>query len=311
MLRILITVSLLMTAFFAGIGVLLFRQWGWSEYASDESYVAYVQFTDNDPQFFIVSIDGKENLRLGGNNDLITALDCSPNGRTLAVLTDTAHMYVLKQAGLDYMLDIPRDYPDYHNLSVANDGKVVLYQSWQADVFVNVNGFRKFLLPQRNISYAYVRVTSDGRTLYYDDKQPYPHIQMASLSALQPAFSIEDNYAGNAEWLASEKLFVYTHIVNVRSYQRMLVDISHQQQVLLTWSDINTNILSPDGTKLVFSFWLGADIYLANSLINHQFLHSYINDDSDYMPLTHNQDVQSYPLCFLTFRPQMLIADKQ
>ncbi|MEP7293920.1 MAG: hypothetical protein ABI835_19185, partial [Chloroflexota bacterium] len=96
MLRLLAPLSLgILTGFFV-IGALIFRAWGWSEYASDELYLAYTLLTPEQPypRILMNTADSHEQSQLTWNNGTIIALACSPDGHSLAFLTDTAHLYV-------------------------------------------------------------------------------------------------------------------------------------------------------------------------------------------------------------------------
>ncbi|MFN8562960.1 MAG: hypothetical protein U0703_15415 [Anaerolineae bacterium] len=125
MLRFSITVSLLLMSGFTLVGGLLFHQWGWSEYASDALYIVYYQIKPAPFPFFIVNTDGgSDPAQLVATDATLTGLDCSPDGRTLAFVTDSARLYVVNQAGA--LCDRALDHA-YPSLSVANNGTVALF----------------------------------------------------------------------------------------------------------------------------------------------------------------------------------------
>src|SRR3954464_3937366 len=145
MLRLLIAVSLPLLIVFTGIGLLLSRQWGWSEYASDALYVVYYTGSQGGIRYFIVNADGHgDSAPLTWNEETITALGCSPDGRTFAIFTHARHLYVLTSAGLAYDKQTTRPYDD---VRVQNDQTVSLYLedsygiSLNADKFANLYSF--------------------------------------------------------------------------------------------------------------------------------------------------------------------------
>lgn len=299
MLRFLLLTSVVLSAVFTVIGALLSREWGWSEYASDELYVVYIQGENG---YFIINTDGSgENVRLAWNNSLITALDCSPDGRRLAFLTNDARLHVLTYRGVDYERDILFD---YRNINVANNGRVALSKHLQDDLIIDATQIFSLQVSKINAIYSSVRISSEGLALYAGDHQNNPGIHLVSLMNLDTISLTQDHFDGNEEWLAPERLFIYTHVVSLNSYQRILFDVNRRKGLLLTWNNISENIFSPDGTKLAFSYYYEdiQQVYLANAFSSHYFA----GHDDYYKPLTHN-DVDSTSICFLTFRPEMLI----
>ena len=135
-LRLLLRISLYLLIVFTLIGVLISREWGWNEYASDELYLVYSQITD-DLHYSIINTDGGENgEELTWQEGTITALDCSPDGRTLAVLIESAHIEPSQDfpggmpnhvliATQSTFSDIPL-YWHFDGVQVANNGIVAL-----------------------------------------------------------------------------------------------------------------------------------------------------------------------------------------
>ena len=123
MLRFLISISLCLLIVFTGIGALLSRQWGWSEYASSELYLAY-QDVSQPASFFLTDANGSDQQwKLSSKAGTLAALNCSPDGRTLAFLTASGHLYVVSQAGLLYDRVLGQG---YDAIAASNDCKVDL-----------------------------------------------------------------------------------------------------------------------------------------------------------------------------------------
>ncbi|MBI1255997.1 MAG: hypothetical protein GC204_00870 [Chloroflexi bacterium] len=126
MLRFWVMVSLLLTTVFTGIGLLVSRAWGWSEYASDELYLVYSYLDYHyDIQYFIVNADGSDTpKKLTWNDGFILRMGCSPDGKTFAFATKAHHLYVLTNSGLSYDRSESRAFGD---MDVMNDQSVGLY----------------------------------------------------------------------------------------------------------------------------------------------------------------------------------------
>src|SRR5215213_348017 len=104
MLRFMLGVSLSLLIVLTGIGLVLAHPWGWSEYTSDTLYVVYAQMTDGVPSpFFLSSIDGShQQWQLMAQVGTLKTVSCSPDGRTLAYLTESGHLHVVNRAGEVY-----------------------------------------------------------------------------------------------------------------------------------------------------------------------------------------------------------------
>jgi hypothetical protein len=244
MLRGLIAWVLRLTACFALIGVLLSHEWGWSEYASDELYVVFFNHPTlrEVPQYYIVDTDGSsEGERLTWDSTVITAFDCSPDGRALAFLTDLAHLYVITSNGLLNHRIVDEVYID---LEIANNQTVELYQRFKPS--------------------------------FYGD------------------------------WLSSEQIFTYTRSPVSALNQSIQSGryLGDTQTGLSVWMNDAWGVeapLSPDGTKTAYAMnnaYEEADqIYIVDFLRNKIVIQ-----------LTHEPNPSGQPLCFLAFRPDLLIA---
>ncbi|MEO8392206.1 MAG: hypothetical protein ABI700_04360 [Chloroflexota bacterium] len=305
MLRFWITVSLLLTIIFTGIGLLLSRQWGWSEYASDELYVVYSALVDSDKLYFIVNANGSSKSEtLKSTQGTITAVNCSPDGRTLAFLTDAMHLYVVTSTGLIYDKLINRIYA---NLTVANNGTVVYFQN--TDAFrVDANHAEQLVLPGGDYPrgstsyYDYVGVSSQRFELW---SSPPDGVQVVS-----PTGQILSTiFHANVEQLwTSERIFTYffyptTFSGDALNSGRYLFDTSTEHAFRL--SELTPfSLFSPDGT-----------LEATAGVVDGQQVHDQIVVVDPFKPigsgrqLTHDLDTTFALVCFLTFRPQMLLAD--
>ncbi|MFN8448104.1 MAG: hypothetical protein U0521_05825 [Anaerolineae bacterium] len=60
MLRLIVPITICLSAGFILLGGMIARQWGWDEYASDDLYVIYAQTINTARRYFIVSDSGGE-----------------------------------------------------------------------------------------------------------------------------------------------------------------------------------------------------------------------------------------------------------
>jgi hypothetical protein len=292
MLRFWITVSLLVTVVFTGIGLVVSREWGWSEYASDELYVVYVyvngdQTPSTQRSYFLVNTDGEHTSEaLTWRGGVIQYLNCSANGRVLALWTNTNHLATLTEAGIlyDYLLD--GDTP----FIVANDGTV----SWTG-VRVNAEGVSTFPVPTTSpqhpdpVVYDGAANSPSGVTLWSTDTGMEVHSANGTVTTVFPGFF-------NPRLLASGQI-----IDANGDYSRYLLEPVRGSQIEIPVGQLGS-FFSPDGTKVA----LIADdpaIYISEIFVADAFTYQHIRQ------LTHWSGSGSWPLCFLTFRPQMLIAD--
>src|SRR5262249_32534535 len=113
--------------------------WGWPEYASDALYVVSSYYSAmHYPKYSVTNADGRSNPELLSSNDgFITDLGCSPDGHTLAYLTDTQHLYVVAQGGISYEKQLDQL---YDTMEVMNNQTTVLsYDDYLYTLVVNAN----------------------------------------------------------------------------------------------------------------------------------------------------------------------------
>lgn len=296
MLRFSITVSLLLMSGFTLVGGLLFHQWGWSEYASDALYIVYYQIKPAPFPFFIVNTDGgSDPAQLVATDATLTGLDCSPDGRTLAFVTDSARLYVVNQAGALYDRALDHAYP---SLSVANNGTVALFNLGAApsdyDVLLVDAAHALPLTPPDRRQYISVEPSSPG-TLLWHRTNAYG-LEVTSLTdAVIGSFS-EVIFP---KWLASEQVMTFGDIAS-SPQTRVLVDTGAQKSVRLS-SAILSGVFSPDGTKRTVN-------RVEPGTVTVQIVITDPFTDDHPRQLTHNSRGIYSPVCFLTFRPEMLIA---
>lgn len=299
MLRFSITFSLCLLTIFSVIGTLIFHPWGWSEYASDALYVIYYQMKPAPYPFFIVNTDGRsEPSELREENAALTSLDCSSDGRTLAYVTDTAHLYVANQDGILYDRELDQSYT---TLSVANNGMVALFRrgGFQQDnsvLLVDSTRALSFLAPDNHL-YVSVEVSSLGSMLWH--RVNYFGLEVTSLN--DETFSTFPLVVF-PKWLASEQLMTFGDVASTPQ-QRVLVDTLAQKSVRLT-STILSGVFSPDGTQRTVN-------RVEPGTVTTQIVLTDPFSDDHVQQLTHNSGGIYSPVCFLTFRPDMLIQAAQ
>lgn len=275
---------------FTLVGLLISREWGWSEYASDELYVVYHQGAQRPTPFFLVNADGSgETWALTTNNEIIVNLDCSPDGRTLAFVTDLPHLYVINQTGIIFDRTLDRVYKDV-SFQVANNGLV----TYQGELFVDANDSHPLIAPH-GYEGTSATISSWGFFLW---KYANGGIEAVN-SAGDTVIFVRYGYA--PRWLASEKLFVFSSPYGMPRSRQLLADAMTQQMVLLP-PNTPDGIFSPDGTKRVVR---GVD--RANGYEDILLIDAFSNDVTQQ--LSHNDNYYYAPDCFLTFRPEMLIDD--
>lgn len=297
MFRILGFLSLRLLIVFGGVGLLVSHAWGWSEYASPELYVVYFQLARSGNSYFIVGVnDDSTSERITAPDDAIRAVDCSPDGRIFTVLTMSNHLYVIDSNGLrsDTM-----EAGDYTTVDVANNGAVALFQ---ADIGRLIFDSQPVNLRQDLSGHALDRVdiTSQGLMLWNRD---FRDIRILALANGEAVGGIDNGYSG--EWLASEHMYTFASVVLtvdgiITSGGQYIADLASQRVVRIGGWTMSRPI-SPDGTRVAAAIG-GSDYPLAQIVVYDLFT----NDHR--VRLTHDATVASQPICFLTFRPQMLIA---
>ncbi len=299
MLRLFTTVAPLLTLMFTGMGLLIARGWGWSEYASPDLYVVYYQGAGAAKLFFIVNADGaQEGKSLALSGDSIRTLDCSPDGRTLALVTNGAHLMVLNQAGVVYDRALDQTYDDAR---VANNGSVALSQLHaKGDKQIVEPGGDHWLGTPADDAFDAPELASSGAALWtsfwtsgsgYGVKATSPD---GAVTMFLPRFSAP-------AWFASEQTFS-AFDYSAEPYREYLIDLNTHDVYRLPATSF---VLSPDGTQAVD--WVSYNHGENTKITTQLFIYDFMARNPAQLPLTHYVDVSSYPLCFLSFRPAMLI----
>src|SRR5664279_2822140 len=201
MLRFLGLFALRLLAALAVVCVLIAHQWGWSEYASPELYVVYYQFTNGQIQYYIANADGSSpGVKLSWQGGGISKLDCSPDGRTFAFLTDTRHLYQMTSAGIVY--DSAEDQM-YTTVNVADDGTTALFDPAAGKLLVNARGIDLSEPNQSNHDLDRIDISAQGLLLWTRD---FNDIQVVSLATGQVVPYVSHGYSG--QWFASGQIFV-------------------------------------------------------------------------------------------------------
>nr|AUN37650.1 hypothetical protein [uncultured bacterium] len=296
MLRVLITAALVLMVVFTGIGLATSKAWGWSEYASDALYVVYAPVINNERVQFFVNLDtGVEQQLVWNDKALHKVISCSPNGRTLAFLTDSSHLYVMTREGILY--ERPID-PGYLLERVSDNGMVALMRNDGAALRVTAAQADSSAPAQSDERYNHYEVSTQGLELWTSSVNG---VQLKSPNGAL-LLSLPNTYMGR--WLAPESFFAVTYLsgpgssLNTSSGQ-YLIDIPTRNWVRLSNSPYLFAI-SPDGEK-VAAYDVAADAspYRDQMVIPKLLALSSVK--------THAPPAIDWPTCFLTFRPQMLI----
>ena len=280
---------------FTGVGLTTSREWGWPEYASDELYVVYYTREWNDNlDFHMVNINGSgESKILTWNREAVTQIDCSPDGRTLAILTGTAHLHVTSSVAEMYDRAVDKS---YKRLSVANNGQVTLYQDVWPESAMIMNATSEASLPGQD--YQDIEVSSLGYTLWAFEPRGF---QITSPDGKSAIYS-RTAYGGY--WLSSEQSFTFFDSSITTAFTPYLMDIRTRAIAQLDERSNYPVSVSPDGTIAVAAADMNNSddfqVIVVDAISNHLI-----------RQLTHGVGVSSFPLCFFTFRPQMFIAENQ
>jgi len=293
MLRFLTALSLGLALVFTGIGLMLSRQWGWSEYASNQLYVIYGQLNNATVSpFFEVNAAGNSDPEpLMVRDGTLMALNCSPDGRTLAFLTVSGNLTVINQSGVIYNRALGQG---YDALTTANNGTVAVTQKVYGIVRVISPNGSSLPAPPDHIAYDPIKITSAGDTLW-------SHTAQGGIKLLAPSGETTLTVAPSASspvWLAGEQMFTFANANGSVDSTGGMVDSARQLVVPLHHSIIPNGLLSPDASVEVVRYVEGGS--------SHEQL--YLVDPLTSQPkqqLTHDENFH-IPICFLTFRPHML-----
>ncbi|MBI1255998.1 MAG: hypothetical protein GC204_00875 [Chloroflexi bacterium] len=303
MLRFWVMVSLLATALFAGIGLAVSKAWGWSEYASDELYVVYSSGIRDPRDYSIVRVnpdDLEAREQLIWHDAKIMSLACSPDGRTLGFLTDGAQVVVMTSAGIR---SEQREDETYSSLSITDNGTVVLFNAETGDLRIDATNINLSDL-QHSSTGDKVKLSSQGLTLWTGFSEG---VYIFSLDTREVVMSLP--LARMGSWLAFGDIFAFEYPKSKQLSSLgllpglYLADVTSQKIVRLNDSLVVPPI-SPDGMGANAGLMLDGLQQKEQALISNP-LNQQINGDI----LAWGVDMSNSPLCFLTFRPEMLLAD--
>lgn len=296
MLRFLALLTLRAALCLALLGVLIVRAWGWSEYASPQLYVVYYQLLNNRNAYFLVDANGErpgEALVLpdGGR----ATLDCSPDGRTLAVLTEN-QLVVMNAAGVVQQTPVDQTYT---TVNVADDGTVALLDAPAG--WVRVNDAEITLTAEDAEKYPLDRVdVAVGGLILWN--QHFSRIDVVTPDRQQVLASVPRGNSGT--WLPSSQIFTFYNLETDRDGAatgggQYVMDIEHYRTVKVGgW--VVSRPLSPDGRQVA-----AALVPKGSSLV--QVMVYDLFTDANRRQLTF-EPVASQPICFLAFRPEALLS---
>nr|AUN37651.1 hypothetical protein [uncultured bacterium] len=301
MLRVWMRAGLVLMALFTGIGLVVSKAWGWSEYASDDLYVVYASYMGITSYFSVKVNDAPdEGALLTWDKAEITALDCSPDGRRLAILTDTGHVGIVTAAGM--VENTPED-QGYDQVSVANDGTVALFNMETGDLRIGTTTMN-LPVPAQQISDNFIDMASQGFALW---EKGVDDTELLSLASGEVVLSLP--FTGGGQWLASENIFAFNYGLfsdedaGKPSGWYLADAATHETVRINEWSI--SSPFSPDGTKT-------ANVVILDGLQQREQIGVFgafaPHDFAQARVLTSNPDISHFPLCFLTFRPQRLIG---
>jgi hypothetical protein len=255
-------------------------------------YVVYYQAKPQPPYpFFMVDTNGSDQQwTLAAKTGTLTDLNCSPDGRTLAFLADWTHLYVVNQTGLLYDRALNQAYTA---LNVANDGTVVSFNSGENALLIDARRALTLTAPDDN-RYGLVIPSSPGALLWH--RANYFGLEVASQDgSVIASFPL----VIFPKWLASEQLMTFGDIASIPA-QRVVVDTTRQSSVRLSGGLLN-GVFSPDGTQRTLNaFEAGTS--------NVQIVVADPFSDEHTRQLTHTPGSIYEPVCFLTFRPALLMV---
>lgn len=299
MLRLLLPILFCLSAGLTLTSGLIAHEWGWDEYASDDLYVIYAQTVNTARLYFIVDAAGGDSGKLLTLDDgTIVDLDCSPDGRLLAFFTDTARLFVVDEQGIAYDKAIDPIYVTFTpGLNIANDGTVAFSERGTPGLLVDAQHVEPLAPPQADRDYWGAQISSRDRMIWYagmpDGTQVYAPSSGQLIHAIRGTVS--------QGWLGSEQVFAYTYPTQTSS-GTFLMDADRQAVVHLTDRRFAVTF-SPDGRRA--ADWVVADTLIAYAQV---IVFDPLSPDAAVTQVTHEQNVSSLPICFLAFRPTMLLA---
>lgn len=288
MLRFLLLVSVCLSALFTLVGAALSREWGWNEYASDELYLIYSRrYSASAPAFFLVNTrDGSPEEQLTWGDADIFAFHCSPDGRLAAFISGDGQLYVTDESGIIYSKPVDL----YDRLTVSNNGTVAFTKIYGSAFFIDQSLEQP--VPASNAGFDDgLAISSSGYSLAFDIDRG---MRMVAPSGSQIRF-VPGAFSG--DWLATENIVIFNTLAR-RFSGHYFMDLATQRAVEFIPLD-SIWALSPDATKRAFN--------RRDEAGNSQTFIAELASSETARQLTHNDQTSSLPMCFLTFRPEMLI----
>ncbi len=280
----------------ACLGLLIARAWGWSEYASPDLYLIYYQLANPSVHYFVVNADGSDSgdlLRWDGSP--ITKLDCSPDGRRFAFLTNDGQLIALDRGGIVSQQPVA---PSYSTVNVADDGSLALYDPASGKLWVNDTEIDLSTPDRPGHPFDRIDIASHSEILW---TQNFSDIALVSLATGVVTPAVPHGYSG--QWLASGQMIVFADQVTdsegIGLYGgQYLIDLPSQRVIRIGDWTLSSPI-SPDGTKVAAASPITSLNHVAQAVVYGLF------DNSYHQLLTHDPKTASQPVCFLTFRPEL------
>lgn len=302
MLRYLMLAALRFCALVTLVGVLVSRAWGWNEYTSPELFVVYYQIVNARNQYALVSVDrADDDVKLRWNDSPIAKVDCSPDGRTFAFMTDDAHLYVMTRDGLLYERAEDRLYT---TVNVANDGTTALFDPATGWLVIDTNGIDLSARNSEIYPLDRVDISSQGLVLW---NRHFEEIEVFAPPAGEVVSYIPRGHSG--VWLAAGQMFTFYDLITDRDGLAIgggqyVMDVAAQKLVRIGGWTV-TRPLSPDGMKVAAALPTRGSNNLVQVVVYDLFT------NQNRRQLTHAPDTASQPICFLTFRPERLTASTE
>ncbi len=299
MLRLLALFALVLLIALFGFGWVIARPWGWNEYASPALYVVYYQVGGQHNPYFIVNADGDVSSQsLASAEGSFVQVDCSPDGRSFAALTDTGHVYVARSDGSSDERSIN---PIFTTVSVADDGTVALFDPSDDRLLIGGKTITLTSSGHQPNEFDRIDISAQGQLLWMRD---FNDIQVVSLANGSVAPYVPHGYQG--QWFDNGRMITYddnmTDAIGDGIYGgEYLMDIGTQMVVKIGDWDL-TRPISPDGTKIAAPLPITGVTQRAQVVVYDLFT------NANRHILTHDSAHASQPVCFLTFQPQSLIS---
>lgn len=282
MLRFVTRLGLLLCAGLTLVGGLLVREWGWPEYTAPALYLIHWQQVGPRGEWRILPASGGANMTLTLADEPLLALDCAPDGRTLAVLGADHRVRVLTAAGVVYERAID---PAYDALTVANDGRVTLYDPALGGLRLDAAATAAFDSPPDIEDTASVAVGADGWQLW--------NSTLSAVQLVTPAGELIRTIlpVSGGRWLANERIIGFGTLNDeLRQYLMTTVPAA-----LVTLHQA-PGVYAPDG--------LTRAVALRDEA--HGSYRTYIGGafgNAGLRPIPRDTGASDWPVCWLTFWP--------